>query len=67
MASDSAKKTKKVRRAEEKKKIHQKSNSVTNLHIQKMKPLKEEAESVEEFDEGDIPVFDVFIEGGDNA
>ncbi|MBD3797196.1 MAG: DDE-type integrase/transposase/recombinase [Epsilonproteobacteria bacterium] len=67
MASDSAKKTKKVRRAEEKKKIRQKSNSVTNLHIQKMKPLKEEAESVEEFDEGDIPVFDVFIEGGDNA
>lgn len=67
MVEASEKKTKKVRRAEEKKKIHNKGNSIANLHIQKNKSLQETLENYEEFDEDDIPVFDVSIEGANNA
>lgn len=67
MIESSMKKTKKVRRAEEKKKIHKKGNSIANLHIQKSKPPQDILENYEEFDEDEIPVFDVSIEGADNA
>lgn len=67
MIVNSVKKTKKVRREEEKKKIHQKNSSIVNVQIQKTKTDNAPVENYEEFDEDDIPVFDVLIEGEDNA
>ncbi len=67
MVKISVKKTKKVRRAEEKKKIQEKENGIVSLHIQKTKAENKPIENYEEFDEEDIPVFDVIIEGEDNA
>ena len=63
----SVKKTKKVRRLEEKKKIHKKGSSIVDMHIQKSKPHKDIIENYEEFDEDDIPVFDISIEGANDV
>lgn len=67
MVVASEKKTKKVRRAEEKKKIHHKSNSITSLHIKKTQPSQDTIDNYEDLDEDDIPVFDISIEGDTNA
>lgn len=66
MVESSVKKTKKVRRDEEKKKILKRGKGIVELNINQTKPKNEPVLKYEDFDEDDIPVFDVHVEGENN-
>jgi len=62
IVESSVKKTKKVRRAEEKKKINRDRKSIIHTHIEKKASTTNKFEIYEEFDENEIPIFDVQVE-----
>jgi len=68
MTATATKKTKKVRRAEEKKKILTQRKSIVEINVSKAKSKQDDIPTFDnDFEDDEIPIFDIQIEGENNG